>query len=71
VAIIDPIGGPVWIFPESEGSLEIALPSKLGEDVTSVAVEMLGESAGPNIHSFLQSGEERADRGRLLVLLHW
>ena len=70
MAIIDMIRGPVWIYPESEGGLEIAFLAKLGEDVMSVAVEMLGESARPNIHSFLQSGEERTDRGRLLLLLH-
>jgi hypothetical protein len=68
VAIVDPIGGPVWICPESERALEITLLVELGEDVTSVVVEMLGESAGPNIHSFLQSGEERTNWGRLLLL---
>ena len=40
--------------------------AKLGEDIMFIAVEMLGKSAGPNIHSFLQSGKERADWGRLL-----
>ena len=68
MAIIDLIGGPVSIYLESEGGLEIAFLAKLGEDVMSVAVEMLGESAGPNIHSFLQSNEERTDQGRLLLL---
>ena len=44
-----------------EGGLEIALSAELGEDIVSIVVEMLGESAGPNIHNFLQSGEERTD----------
>jgi hypothetical protein len=43
--------------------------AELGQDVASIAVEMLGESTGPNIHSFIQSGEERIDWGRLLLLL--
>ena len=51
MAIVDPIGGPVWISPESEGGLEIALLAELGEYITSIAVEMLGESVGPNIHT--------------------
>jgi hypothetical protein len=29
---------------------------------------MLGKSAGPNIHSFIQSDEECIDQGRLLLL---
>ena len=55
------LGGLVWIFLELEGGLEIALLAELGEDVMSIAVEMLCESAWPNIHSFLQSGEECID----------
>ena len=46
------------------------MSAKLSEDIMSEAVEMLGESAVPNIHNFLQSGEECLDWGRLLVLLH-
>ena len=53
-----------------EDGLEIALSAKLGEDVESVVVQVLGKSAGPNIHIFLQSNKECTDRGRLLLLLH-
>ena len=60
--------GPVGIYPELEGGLKITLLADLGEDVTFVAVEMSGKSAGPNIHSFLQSSEECTDWGRLLLL---
>ena len=70
MAIVDSIRGPVWIYPELEGGLEIALSAELGEDIVSIVVEMLGESAGPNIHNFLQSGKECVDQGRLLLLLH-
>ena len=62
------LGGLVWIFLELEGGLEIALLAELGEDITSIAAKMLGESVGPNIHSFHQSSDERTNRGRLLLL---
>ena len=52
-----------------KGGLEIALSTELGKDIMSIAIEMLGKSVDPNIHSFLQSGEEWIDQGRLLILL--
>jgi hypothetical protein len=46
------------------------LSAKLGEDVTSIVVQVLGKSAGPNVHSFLQFSKECTDQERLLLLLH-
>lgn len=53
-----------------EYGLEIVLLAKLGEDIAFVVVQVLGKSAEPNIHSFLQSSKECVDQGRLLLLLH-
>ena len=61
MAIVDPIRGSSLDLPRVRGWLKIALSAELGEDIASVAVETLGNSAGPNIHSFLQSKEERID----------
>ena len=70
MAIVDPIRGSSLDLPRVRGWLKIALSAELGEDITSIAAKMLGESVGPNIHSFHQSSEERANRGRLLLLLY-
>ena len=60
---------PVCILSDLESPVKFVLSNGFSEDVAAVAAQVAGESERLSVHSFLQSGNECADRGWLLLLL--